>query len=800
MKPQQISRYFLIISVVLFAIINCKSFVYAQNFTQVLRGKVVDKDSKLPISSASVIISTTTPLLGDYTTPTGEFLIKNIPLGRHTITAQCIGYNPVIIQNIIITSGKELYLNIELEPRITSLKNIVIKDSSLLYKRENINSMISISANTFSPEETNRYAGSRIDPSRMVANFAGVFAGNDSRNEVIVRGNSPLGVLWRLEGVDIPNPNHFTGQGASGGALSILNNNLLAASDFLTGAFPADYGNKIAAAFDLRLRNGNNKKYEFTSAMGINGLEAGVEGPFSKKSDASFLINYRYSTFAIFDALGLQFGVSGVPTYQDGTMKINIPLNSKHSISLFGIGGYSNVDVLDSKRDSADWQFTSGRQNIRYGSAMYATGISHTWFISAKTYSKLTVSRAFSRLRIKVDTLISAADIRENYLNRTNEYTNAVQYLWSTKFNDKNTVRVQARYTLYEFNYLEKYYENQFAQTLTLADFNGNASLVNASVQWQHRFNNSLKLNSGLYAQQFLLNQSKSIEPRAGLVYTRGQHTYRLGYGLHTQMQPLVVYFFKSYVPATDSYIETNTNLGFTKAHHIVGGYQWSFSKSWVFKSETYFQYLYRVPVHGYYINSLSVLNLGGDVGFPNFDSLSNKGTGRNYGVEITLEKTFSKHYYVLGTLSLFNAEYRGSDRVWRYTKFSNHYIINVLSGYEFNFGKQHKNAFTIDGRVGYAGGIRYTPIDLEQSLEQKKQVLIAQEAFSKQYPPYFRADLKIAFKINTSKVTHSLFVTVENITNHKNILQQFYQPNTGQVRTDYQLGRFPYGGYRIEF
>ncbi len=792
------SNLFIIAS--LFVLTGCYSVVYAQNYTQYLRGKVLDKDSKLPIISASVVLTTTTPLLGEYTTPTGEFLIKNVPVGRHSLQVQCIGYNPVVLNNIIISSGKELFLNIELEPKIATIKNVVIKDSSLLMKRENINSMISISAQTFSPEETNRYAGSRIDPSRMVANFAGVFSGNDSRNEVIVRGNSPLGVLWRLEGVDIPNPNHFTGQGASGGALSILNNNLLSASDFLTGAFPADYGNKIAAAFDLRLRNGNNKKYEFTSAMGINGLEAGFEGPFSKKSDASFLINYRYSTFAIFDALGLQFGVSGVPTYQDGTIKINVPLNSKHTISLFGIGGYSNVDVLDNKRDSADWQFTSGRQDIRYGSAMYAMGISHTWFISAKTYSKLTVSRAFSRLRIKVDTLINATATRENYLNKTNEYTNAVQYLWSKKFNDKNTVRVQARYTLYEFNYLEKYYENQFAQTLTLADFDGNASLLNASVQWQHRFNNSLKLNSGLYAQQFLLNQSNSLEPRAGLVYSYRQHTYRLGYGLHSQMQPLVVYFFKSYIPSTDNYIETNTQLGFTKAHHIVAGYQWSFARNWIFKSEAYFQYLFQVPVHGYYINSLSVLNLGGDVGFPNLDSLSNRGTGRNYGIEATIEKTFSKHYYLLGTLSLFNATYRGSDQVWRFTKFSNHYVANILSGYEINFGKQNKNALTFDGRVGYAGGIRYTPIDMEQSLFQKREVLIDNEAFSKQYPAYFRADLKVAFKINTKSVTHSLFITVENITNHKNILQRFYQPNTGQVRTDYQLGRFPYGGYRIEF
>ncbi len=199
-------------------------------------------------------------------------------------------------------------------------------------------------------EEGMRFAGSRNDPARMAQNFAGVSGANDGRNDIIIRGNSPSGVLWRAEGVDIPNPNHFSTFGATGGPVTILNTNTLRTSSFLTGAFPADYGNALAGAFDLRLRNGNKDKYEMLAQVGFNGFEAAAEGPLGKRGGASFLVDYRYSLIAAVHALGLSVGTgASVPNYQDLTVKINVPTKKAGTFGLFAMGGLSNIHFVPGK-------------------------------------------------------------------------------------------------------------------------------------------------------------------------------------------------------------------------------------------------------------------------------------------------------------------------------------------------------------------------------------------------------------------------------------------------------------------
>ena len=220
-------------------------------------------------------------------------------------------------------------------------------------KGELVNKMATVSARSFSVEESNRFAGSKNDVARMAQNFAGVQGADDSRNDIIIRGNSPSGVLFRMEGIDIPNPNHFARFGTTGGPISMLNNNVLSNSDFLTGAFPAEYGNAIAGVFDLKMRPGNNEDHEFMFQFGFNGLELMAEGPISKKRKSSYLVNYRYSTLQLFKYMGINFGSTAVPNYQDASFKLNFP--SKRGLtSVFGMGGYSTINILAEEADSSD--------------------------------------------------------------------------------------------------------------------------------------------------------------------------------------------------------------------------------------------------------------------------------------------------------------------------------------------------------------------------------------------------------------------------------------------------------------
>ncbi|MCK4699350.1 MAG: prevent-host-death protein, partial [Bacteroidales bacterium] len=239
---------------------------------------------------------------------------------------------------------------------------------------------------------------------RMAMNYAGVSGANDQRNDIIIRGNSPSGLLWKLEGVDIGNPNHFAQQGTTGGPVGMLNNHNLRNSDFFTGAFPAQYGNALSGVFDLKLKSGNNEKYEFLGQVGFNGFELGAEGPFSKKNRSSFIANYRYSTLGLMKDLGLDIGTGGgIPYYQDIAYKLVFPLK-KGEISFFGLGGTSHIAIKASDQEG-DNIYTPGDQDIYNGSDLAFSAISYSQVHNPKTYSKHTISLLYEKGWTQLDTL-----------------------------------------------------------------------------------------------------------------------------------------------------------------------------------------------------------------------------------------------------------------------------------------------------------------------------------------------------------------------------------------------------------
>ena len=317
--------------------------IFAQQ-TQTIRGTVIDKQSKSPLEGVLVTLLDSANV-ATLTDAYGEYRLENVPLGRRSLKFTYEGYVQGSASNILVQQGKESIASLELEEDVTKMEDVVINSGA--DKTEALNENATNSVRQFSVEETSRYAGSLNDPSRMASNFAGVSGANDGRNDIVIRGNSPTGLLWRLEGMPIPNPNHFSVSGTTGGPVSMLNYNVLANSDFMTSAFPAEYGNAVSGVFDLNMRAGNNKKREYLGQIGFNGFEFGAEGPFSKKSKASYLINYRYSTLGVFKALGMSFGTgAAIPQYQDLSFKINLPTGARGQFQIFGVGGLSNINSV----------------------------------------------------------------------------------------------------------------------------------------------------------------------------------------------------------------------------------------------------------------------------------------------------------------------------------------------------------------------------------------------------------------------------------------------------------------------
>ena len=768
-----------------------------KNLKQVIRGVVVDKQTQMPLPGANIALLNSVSPIGTTTNINGEFRLENIPTGRQDIQVSFIGYHHYFAKNLMVNSAKEIVLFIEMEEKVETTEEVVVVGN---YRKDlALNKMASVSARTFTVEEADRYAGSRADVARMAMNFAGVSGLNDQRNDIIVRGNTPSGILWRLEDVDIPNPNHFAATGTTGGPVGMINNNTLRNSDFFTGAFPAEYANGFSGVFDLNMREGNNENYEFMGQVGFNGFELGAEGPFKKGSKSSFLINYRYSTLQIFDLFGISFGTAGIPKYQDLSFKLNFP-TKKGKISWFGLAGNSSISMLDSEEKSTDL-YTNDGMDLINGSKSAVTGINYTRFHNENAYSKFILSYVFQNATTSLDTL-DLNDLPNPYYREDNTGNKMTfKYILNRKLNRKLSNR--SGFTIdrngYQLN--TKYWDNGWINLLdnSKSVLDG-VNLYRANTQFVYKFSDRFQIKPGLSVLHFGLTEDFAIEPRFGANWKVGYKTsLNFGYGLHSKTQSLATYFLES-EDIGGNIVLSNKDLDFTKAHHLILGADILLGEHLRFKTEAYYQYLYNVPVENE-ISSYSVLNEGAQWGLNTRDFLVNEGEGWNYGVEFTLEKFYHNNYYFLVTTSIFDSKYTGSDGVKRNTAFNGKFVFNTLAGREFKLKKNSTLVF--DVKVTWAGGKHYTPIDLEAS--QKSTSPYSTEyhenlAYSQQFSNYFKADVKIGFRKDGKKVSQVWEFYVENVTNHKNPLSQLYSKNKGEIETVNQLGFFPLFNYKIYF
>lgn len=773
--------------------------IQAQNNLQTIKGTVLDKQSLSPIIGASITVLNTNPLQGGSTNVDGKFSIANVAPGRYDIKVTYVGYKELVLPSVVVTSGKEVALDIYMEENVKKLKEAVVKGNQ---KHRTLNEMSSVSARTFSMEEVNRYAGGRSDPARLAANFAGVSTPDDSRNDIVIRGNSPTGVLWRIEGMNVPNPNHFSTVGTTGGPVSALNTNMLKSSDFFTSAFPAEYGNANAGVFDLGFRKGNSDKREHTIQFGaLTGLEAMTEGPINKEKGSSYLLAYRYSFTGLAQSLGMSIGTTATPFYQDLSFKINGGTSKLGRFTLFGLGGTSNIKFLHDKIDTTDL-FADPTKDSYFTSDLALLGLKHYIKVNDKSYINTLIGATYAASDFNEDTIsgsdASKARVIENKTTRVN-YNISSNY--NSKINSSLFIKAGVQAEILNLNLAFRTRLN-LPEWRQIWDYNDYTSLIQAFVHAKYNVSSRLTLNLGLHSQYLTLNQSKSLEPRVGMQYSlSAKSTLSAGYGLHSQMQPTDVYFYRSYKP-DGTYDQSNKNLSFTRSHHFVVGYEVLPSKDWRLKTELYYQHLFNVPVT-VASGSFSMLNTGASFN-PNTEGyLVNKGSGDNYGAELTIEKFFSKGYYGLLTGTVYESKYKGSDDVEHNTAFNGRYVYNILIGKEIKFGKLKRNAFTIDVKATQAGGRYYTPVDLAASQLKGEQVLQSDEyAFTQRNPDFFRMDIKAGVTINSKKrkLSHSLFFDIQNVTNHKNVFAQRYNTVTQTVNTAYQIGLFPNFVYKLQF
>ncbi|OFX22491.1 MAG: hypothetical protein A2041_08365, partial [Bacteroidetes bacterium GWA2_31_9b] len=720
----------------------------------------------------------------------GKFRLEKVEVGRQSLQVSSVGYKTQTFDNIVVISAKETVLKIELEQSVTNIDEVVVKGYAR--KDQANNKMATISARSFTVDETNRYPGSYGDPARMAANYAGVMSVRDNRNDIVIRGNSSTGLLWRLDGIEIPNPNHFAASGSTGGPITILNNNLLTNSDFLTGAFPAEYGNALAGVFDLKMRTGNNEKREYWLELGYNGLEFGTEGPFSKNKKASYLITYRYSMVDILDLLGAEVETT---KYQDLTFKFNFP-TSKGRWTLFGVGGSSYIEMFESNDKQSDWTFNNWGEDLSNGSKIGVVALSYLHFLSSNTRIQSSLSLQGSDVTTKIDTF--TVDFPIPYVwagEKSTEVKASFTSQLNKKLNSKNNFSLGFIVDRYYINFADSSASNDSYDIDT--DVSEQFDLFQLNAQLKHKFTDNKELYIGLHGQFLDLNNTYSIEPRMGFNWDlNDKNSVKIGYGLHSQMQLRAVYFAQSRL-SNNEYLTTNKDLDFSKSHQFVIGYDHLFSENLRLKFETYYQYLYDIPVKET-LPEYSVLNYGAEYFIERIDSLVNKGTGENYGIELTLERFFNNNFYYLITASLYNSTYTGYDEVKRNTAFNGKFALNALAGYDFRV--YTNNILSLGLRASWAGGRPYVPFDVQESMNQGKEVLDWDNAYELQPSDYFRINLRVGYKRNKKRFSIEYAMDLQYRTNYTSVYERRIDPTNGEIIYNYEMALYPMALWRIQF
>lgn len=758
----------------------------AQSPTQNIKGQVLDRDNHMPLPGVNVYIVNSDPLIGTTTNANGFYELENVSLGRYTICFSFMGYEQALIKEINVESGKETELNVGLRENFRQLDEIVVNPGFRKDKAQN--NMATLSARSFSVEEATRYAGGWNDPSRLAGSFAGVtMAEGVNDNAIVIRGNAPKGILWQLEGVEIPAPNHLNGVNNGGGIETIFSVNMLDNSDFFTGAFPAEYGNAMSGAFDMKFRNGNSDKRESAFQVGSQGIDISSEGPLSSQKKASYLFNYRYSTMGLASLLiGNDFGL---PQYQDLSFKFHLPTANSGTFDVWGIGALSSV-TFEPEEDPADWSNTFDNNQYDTGSDVAAAGISHELHIDTRNFLQTSVASTYTMFSIKSDQLLRTGEV----IPLADHKENNTRFIFNTRLNTKisNRLTNKAGINLTFENFNLNIRGNAMpgiSQTMNLiADQSGQVMQSRFFDQFKWRISPKIDLNAGISVSHFEMNNEWIPEPRIGISWRfLPRHSVHIAFGKHSRPEPM-----RFYMAEDDNSHLLNPNLRVTKSNHYVLAYDFIINENMKLKIEPYYQDLYDVPVTG--SSSESLINYTWDMYFK--EPLSNKGTGTNKGIDITLERYMKDGFYYMFTGTVFDSKYTAANGKEYNTSFNRNFVFNLLGGKEWKI--KENNTLGLNGKIAFMGGNRFTPPDQEQSAIHEMVILDESRPFEWQEKNKLFLDIAINYQINKKKKAHIIAIQAKNALMQSEMFGWAYDFEKQKVVEHGITMIYPYFSYKI--
>jgi hypothetical protein len=766
-----------------------------QPINQTITVNVVDKESRRAIVEATIICDYIKGGKTHLSDSSGRFSLL-LPVGRHSFSVYAYGYSPVTVKDILLGSGKEIVITVELMELRGSIGEVVVTG-----ERGRGYTNLSVSSRRVRSQDAARYAGGYYDPLRMVTNLPGVAATNsDENNSIVVRGNSPRGLLWRLEGLEIPNPNHLAGgQGGSGGAYSLITTNSISGFDFYTAAFPSEFSNAVSGVIDVSLRDGNRTKREYSAGLGVIGAEFSFEGPFTSKSEASVYANVRYSNFSFLKTLKLVDlkHVAITPKAFDWALKASLPTKNAGTFEFFSVGGDSFVgdDIIIDEKTSQ----IVDKSEYLYRYSIAVAGLKHMFHLPGTgTYIRSVIGFTYQREGMEENVVEESLVKRMNYKDEYIYPAIRASVIINSRINRSHSVKaaVGANFLSGDM-FSSKFAGNSKYDTLLNSRTQG--SYANFSLQWKYQPSDRTEFVAGVTAFRSGITDETLFEPRLGFKYFIDNYQeLALGFGLHSRLEPLSIYNYrvKSGTGVRD---ELNSGLKTLKSMHITIGYSVRAGDNANVTFEAYLQRLYDIPSAVSPTSQYSIINT--TYGLPDI-RMESSGEGYNSGIEFTVDKDFSRGYYFLFSSSFFDSRYRAPDKKWYSTYFNNNFILNLVGGKEFSIGSRGHNIFGINFRSFLRGGYRFTPVNKDLSLTRKRVVYDISKTYGSKLPDYFRADLGISYRLNKAGRSWVFMIDIQNITNRKNVVRNKFTYNSGKIIESYSrsIGMVPIASVRVEF
>ncbi len=757
--------------------------------TQNIRGQVCDVASGEPMVGVTITVENGITM-GAVSDIDGNFVVENVPVGRHSVRATFIGYEPVLLKEQLLSSGKELVLNLRMRENITTLGEVVVKPR--VNKQMPLNEMAQVGARMFSVEEATRYAGGMADPARTASMFAGVATGG-ATNGISIHGNSPQMLQWRVEGVEIHNPNHFAEiTEAGGGVFTSLNGTVLANSDFLTGAMPAEFGNALSGAFDMKMRVGNNSKYEHAVQVGTLGVDFASEGPLGRNSKASYLVNYRYSFLEIAKKLHAINMEKETLDYQDLSFKFNLPTTNAGTFAVWFTGLIDNYE--NEVPDLSDWKTLWDSNDSWSRQKNWALGVNHSFRFKTGGTLRSSIAYTGDHRRLTQNDYDEQMTKMPDMSGRNVSWNLIADVQYQHKFSSRYTMQNGVNHQHMDFCTWLDYIKVVGGPMYRVYESEGNTGLTRFYTNHKIALTHRLTAVAGANVMWFNLNNQVLFEPRASMQYkTSASSTLSVAYAMNSRKETIDSYF------VTMEGKNPNKDLGLTRSHYISASFAQRLGENAMLKIEPYWQWLFDVPVEQG--STYSIIN---HRKFFQDRALVNEGAGRNYGIDLTLERYLKDGFYGMFTATLFKSEYRDAQRQWHHSRHDRGYITNILGGKEWMVGHARKNIFGVNGRLTLMGGDRYTPMPEGLTYEdvmERPDKSIPEDDGADPYSCQMNVNVGYAFSvkytINKKRTSHHFILEYLQM---RTFHGQTFDLKSHEVVDKYTSLTFPNIAYRVEF